>query len=175
MSTQGTKEQECPGMAKPQAEHQWLDKLVGEWDTEAECVMGPDQPIFKGYGTETVRSIGGLWIVADGTGDMPGGGTAHMVLTIGFDPEKKRYTGTWIGSMMTILWVYDGEVEPDGKTLTLYSKGPKMTETGFGEGTALYRERIEFKSNDHRTWTSQAQGEDGSWTTIMTAQHRRRK
>ena len=30
--------------AEPQKEHQWLDKFVGEWISEAECMMGPDQP-----------------------------------------------------------------------------------------------------------------------------------
>lgn len=173
MTAESKEQQECP--AKPQAEHQWLDKLIGDWETEAECEMGPGQEPFKGKGTETVRSLGGLWVIADGKGEMPGGGMAEMVLTLGYDPEKKRYTGTWVGSMMTILWIYDGEVESDGKTLSLYSRGPKMTETGFGEGTALYRERISFKTDDHRTWTSEIQGEDGKWTTIMKAQHRRKK
>jgi hypothetical protein len=172
MSTESTGAQECP--AKPLPEHQWLDKLVGEWDTSADCNMGPDQEPFKGKGHETVRSIGGLWVVAEGKGEMPGGGTAHMVLTLGYDPEKKRYVGTWIGSMMTILWVYDGELEADGKTLSLYAKGPNMTETGFGQGTALYRERITFVTDDHRTWTSAVQGEDGQWNHIMQADYRRK-
>jgi hypothetical protein len=44
--------------AKPQKEHEWLHKLVGEWSFEGECGMGPDQPPMKSTGTETVRSAG---------------------------------------------------------------------------------------------------------------------
>jgi Protein of unknown function (DUF1579) len=33
--------------AEPQAEHQWLQQLAGDWTTEAECAMGPDQPPTK--------------------------------------------------------------------------------------------------------------------------------
>ncbi len=176
MATEAQKEQECPGMEEPREEHRWLQKLVGEWNTEAECSAGPDDPPMKSRGTESVRSIGGLWIVANGTGEVPGGGTANMILTVGYDPKKKRYTGTWIGSMMTHLWVYDGEVEPDGKTLSLYVKGPKMGEQGFIEGEeVMYREQIHFVSDDHRTWTSAMQNDDGSWTTVMTANYHRKK
>jgi hypothetical protein len=35
---------------------------------------------------------------------MPGGGAATMFLTLGYDPQRERYVGTWIGSMMTHLW-----------------------------------------------------------------------
>ena len=59
-------------------EHEWLAKLVGDWTFETEAVMGPGQPPVKGTGTERVRSLGGLWIVGEGSGEMPGdGGTAQ--------------------------------------------------------------------------------------------------
>ena len=57
---------------QPSAEHYWLQKLVGEWTSESECVMGPDQPPMKATGKETVRSVGGLWTIGEGTmGDVP--------------------------------------------------------------------------------------------------------
>lgn len=45
---------------EPQKEHQWLQKLVGEWTYETDVTMGSDQPAEKATGTEQVRSIGGL-------------------------------------------------------------------------------------------------------------------
>ena len=42
---------------------------------------------------------------------MPGGGTATTMMTLGDDPQKKRFVGTWVGSMMTYLSVYDGELD----------------------------------------------------------------
>ena len=58
-----------------QKEHHWLERFVGEWEYEGEAIMGPDQPPMKWKGTESVRSIGGLWVQGEGTGEMPGGGS----------------------------------------------------------------------------------------------------
>ena len=57
--------------AEPQKEHLWLQKLVGEWTCEAEMTMKPDEPPAKSKGTETVRSLGGLWILAEGEARCP--------------------------------------------------------------------------------------------------------
>ena len=155
---------------EPSAEHHWLQKLVGEWTSETECSAGPGQPLQKLSGSESVRSLGGLWTLAEGQGEMPGGGVAKMLMTLGYDPEKKRYVGTWVGSMMTHLWVYDGSVDPSGRVLTLNAEGPSFLAPG---KTAKYQDIIEFKSDDHRTLTSQTLGDDGTWHPFMTAHYRR--
>lgn len=158
--------------AKPQNQHHWLQKLVGEWIYETEATMGADQPPEKATGTESVRSLGGLWILAEGQGEMPGCGAATMIMTLGYDPHKQQYVGTWIGSMMTHLWVYDGKLDADERVLTLDSEGPAMT----GEGKmAKYRDAIEFKSDDHRVLTSHMLGDDGQWHKFMTANYRRKQ
>jgi hypothetical protein len=51
-------EQTSPMPDQPQKEHQWLQKLVGEWTYEIEAMMEPDQPPVKSTGTETVRCLG---------------------------------------------------------------------------------------------------------------------
>jgi hypothetical protein len=157
---------------EPQKEHQWLQKLVGEWTFEAEATMGPGKPTARAEGTDSVRSLGGLWIMAEGQGEMPGGGAATTIMTLGYDPRKKRYVGTWIGSMMTHLWVYDGELDAAERVLTLEAEGPSMAAEG---KMAKYKDVIEFKSDDHRVLTSHMQGEDGKWHGFMTANYRRKK
>jgi hypothetical protein len=161
--------------AEPQKEHQWLQQLVGEWTYETDMPMGPDQPEQKFRGTERTRSLGGLWVVGEGQGEMPGGGTATTIVTLGYDPQKKRYVGTWVGSMMTYLWVYDGSLDAAGKVLTLDAEGPKMTAEGPAEGTAKYQDVIEIESADSRTLTSRILGDDGEWHQIMQARYRRTK
>jgi hypothetical protein len=151
-------------MAKPRAEHGFLERMVGSWDVTSDMSAGIPW-------VEEVRSLRGIWIVAEGSGEMPGGeGLATTMLTLGFDPAKGKYVGTWFGSMMDFLWVYEGEVEPDGKTLSLYTIGPKMS----GEGLADYREQIIFVSDDHRIFNSSAKQPDGSWKQFMEAHYRRR-
>ena len=159
-------------MAEPQKEHQWLQKLVGEWTYESDAMCEPGQPPSKCQGTEHVRSLGGLWILGEGQGEMPGGGAATTVLTLGYDPQKQRYVGTWIGSMMTHLWIYDGALDAAGRVLTLNAEGPDMATEG---KMARYKDVIELKSDDHRVLTAHMLGDDGEWHDIMVAHYRRMK
>lgn len=174
METQTEQQPTQPTMpkAEPQKEHEWLQALVGEWTLE-DMTTEPAQPASPQPWTESVRSLHGLWILMEGRGEMPGGGAATTLLTLGYDPQKKRFVGTWIGSMMTHLWVYDnGTLDAAGKILTLESEGPDMAVEG---KMARYRDVIELKSGDHRVLTSHALGEDGQWREFMTANYRRKK
>ena len=76
---------------EPRKEHEWLQRLVGEWSYEAEASMGPGQRPSKAQGSERVRSIGGAWIVAEGEGEMPGGIPATTLMTLGYDPRRERF------------------------------------------------------------------------------------
>jgi hypothetical protein len=158
--------------AEPKKEHQWLHKLIGEWTSEAEATMEPGKPAETLKGTESVRSLGGLWILAEGNGQMPDGSPATMMMTLGYDPRTKRYVGTWIGSMMTHLWIYDGALDAAERVLTLEAEGPDMAVEG---KTAKYRDVIEFKADDYRLLTSHMLGADGTWQQFMTAHYRRKK
>jgi len=157
---------------EPQKEHQWLDKLVGKWIFEADCSMGPDQPASKSKGSESVRSLGGLWVLCEGECEMPDCGSVTTMMTLGYDSKRKRYVGTWIGSMMAYLWMYDGAMDPAGKVLTLNAEGPNMCAEG---KMANYKDVIEFKGNDHRVLTSHVQGDDGKWQQFLTANYRRER
>jgi hypothetical protein len=157
--------------AEPQAQHRWLRKLVGDWTVEFESAE-PGQPPTSSTGLERVRLLGDLWVMAEGEAQMPDGTPALSVLTLGYDPQKQRFVGTWIGSMMAYLWVYDGHLDAAERVLTLDSEGPSMA----GDGTtARYRETIEFKNDDHRVFTSRAQTADGTWQEFMTAHYRRQR
>ncbi len=171
METSNTQPETAMKM-EPQKEHQWLQRFVGEWTFEGEATMEPGQPPSKFTGTESVRSIGDLWFLAEGQGEMPGGGPATTLLTLGYDSQKQRYVGTWIGSMMTHLWVYDGALDAAGRVLTLATEGPDMAVEG---KMAKYKDVIEFKSDDHRVLTSHMLGDDGEWHGFMTANYRRKQ
>lgn len=158
--------------SKPAKEHEWLQKLVGNWTSEMECVMGPDQPPMKSKGSESVRSIGGLWTMGEGTGEMPDGNKMTSIMTLGYDPARQRFVGTFIASMMTHMWKYEGTLDASGKVLTLDTEGPGMS--GDGKMTK-YKDIVTFVDDDHRILTSRIQGEDDQWTEFMTAHYRRTK
>jgi len=153
---------------QPQSEHKWLEQFVGEWTSEMEGSGGPDQPPVKHIGTETVRSLT-VWVQFDGI--MPGDVEMKTVMTLGYDPAKKKFIGTFIGSMMTHLWVYEGELDASGKVLTLDAEGPSFTDV---TKMAKYKDTIEIISPDHRTLSSRFQAEDGTWHHFMTAHYRRK-
>jgi hypothetical protein len=155
---------------EPQTQHQWLQQMLGDWTYEGEAAMGPGQPRAKFKGTERVRPLGDLWVVAESQGDTPDGSTASMMMTLGYDPQAKRYTGTWVGSMMTHLWIYDGEMDAAGRVLTLNAEGPSMSGNG---KMAKYQDIIEVKSDDHRILRARVQGDDGTWNEFMTSHYRR--
>ena len=120
--------------------------------------------------TETARSLHGIWFVAEGTGLMPDGKEATSILTLGYNASKGKYVGSWIGSMMDYMWVYEGEVDASGNVLSLYTIGPACE----GEGLDDYREQITFIDADHRTFTSSSRQPDGSWKQIMEAHYARK-
>ena len=157
--------------AEPTREHAWLGQLVGKWTCEAEMHGEPGQTPEKTRGTETVRSLGGLWFLFDGEGEMPGGaGHATMQMTLGYDPQRKAFVGTWVGSMMTHLWVYSGTLDAAKGELALESEGPSMA----GDGSmAPYRDVIAVVTKDYRKLTSHMRAEDGSWRPFMTAHYHR--
>lgn len=155
---------------EPQKEHAWLQQIVGEWTYDGACNAGPDQPPMKSEGTTSVRSLGGLWIVAEGQGEMPGGGPATTIITLGYDPAK-GYTGTFVGSMMTHLWLYNGEMDGANRVLTLNCEGPSFS----GDGSmANYQDVVEIVSPDHWILRARVQGEDGAWTEFMETHYRRK-
>ncbi|KXF78714.1 hypothetical protein ATN84_02745 [Paramesorhizobium deserti] len=161
--------------AEPLKEHHWLQQLVGEWTCEMESSMpSPEGDSAEGgqaTWTESVRSLHGLWVVGEGTGEMPEVGPVTTILTIGYDPEKKRYVGTWIGSMMTYLWVYDGWLDETEKVLTLEAEGPDFQNPG---KMAKYRDIITIKDKDYRLFTAQVFGDDGEWREMMRVHYRRK-
>ena len=156
--------------AAPQREHHWLQKLVGEWTYEGECPSEPGQPPMKSLGTESVRSLGGLWIMAEGHGTMPDGSPATTLKTLGFDPRRGRYVGALIGSMMDFMWHLNGALDAAERELVLDADGPSMADP---TQTTKYRDAIEFVSDDHRIVTSQVLGDDGTWQRYLTAHYRR--
>jgi hypothetical protein len=157
---------------EPQKQHEWLQQLVGEWTYESECSMESDKPPEMFKGSEHVRSIGGLWVLGESHGEMPSGGMANMLMTLGYDPQMQRYVGTWVGSMMTHLWVYDGSLDAAEKVLTLETEGPSCSGD---EKLVKYKDVIEIKNNEHRVLTSHMLGEVREWRPFMTADYRRKK
>lgn len=145
---------------KPVEQHAWLQKLIGEWRTSSEMVMGPGGPTATAEGRETVRDAGGLWALGEGSSGMPDGSKMTYFSALGYDVSFNEYRGCWLASMSSHLWKYTGELSPDGKVMTLNCVGPHMEKDG---ETANYRDVIEIIDEDRRRMTSYGQDDDGIW------------
>lgn len=155
-------------MPQAREEHRWLQRLAGEWRYESEGEAGPGEPPYRETGTETVRDLGGVWVLLEGRSDADA--TAATQMTLGYDPDKGRFVGTFVGSMMTTLWIYEGELDAGGTVLSLRSEGPSFTEEG---KTAEYLDTVELRGEDERVMTSRCRTADGGWHAFMTSTYRR--
>lgn len=151
-------------------QHHWLERLVGEWTFQAETIPGDGEEAHRSIGTERVRMLGQLWAICEGEGTMPDGALGRNMMTLGYDPEKKKFVGTWIGSMMSNLWIYEGALNEEGTLLTLDSEGPDFETSG---KTRKYRDVFELLEDGNRVTHSSIQLDNGTWQPFMTARYRR--
>lgn len=155
-----------------QKEHQWLEQFLGSWISTHEVPAADGKPAATLEWHESGRSLHGVWVVLEGSGPMPGGQPGSSLMTLGYDPAKGHYLGTWVGSMMTHMWIYRGSVDASGKILTLDCEGPDFTNPS---KTLKYQDIHTFKSADLRNLTSRSQNEDGSWNDFMSIDYHRQK
>lgn len=154
-----------------QKEHVWLQQLLGDWTLTSQCDGAPGTPPTQGSGTEHVRALGPLWVVAEGHGTLPDGSPCEMLMSLGYDTAKKSFVGHWAGSMMSGMFVYTGALDATGQVLTLDTEGPSFTGDG---STARYQDVITLISPDERQLHSQTLQPDGRWQRFMSATYRRK-
>lgn len=151
----------------PEKEHEFLKRFIGDWETNVEALMGPEQPAVKCTGRIQGKMLGDLWIINTVKSQM-GDVTVEGLQTIGYDPVQKKYIGTWVDSMMNHMWKYEGTVK--GDEITLSAEGPSLE----GDGkTTTYQDIYEFTSATEMKITSKAKTASGEWVTFMTGTAKR--
>jgi hypothetical protein len=154
---------------EPLPEHRWLQQLIGTWAYES-IHIGPDGAEMRTTGTERVRALGEVWVLGESDGETPGVGHGTSMITLGFDPAKQRFVGSWIGSMMHQMWLYEGGLDVSGTVLTLDTEGPHMTREG---ELGRYRDIVELTADGHRLMRTEALDDDGQWQPFLTMTYRR--
>lgn len=155
---------------EPTREHAWLQQLVGEWAFEGTSDMGDAEAERAYAGTETVERLGDFWVVCHMRAEHADGSVDRSTMTLGFDPARARFVGTFVSDGMSHLWRYDGTLDEAGRVLTLSSEGP-----GMEPGTAMadYRDAIILDGPDRRQLTSAVATADGGWNEFMVLRYRR--
>jgi hypothetical protein len=102
----------------PGDQHKILSSLEGSWTTRTRGWMEPDKPPMESTGTcEQKMILGGRYLQQEYTGDMMGEKFSGVNL-IGYDNFTKKYVSTWIDSMSTGIYCFEGIASADGKTIT---------------------------------------------------------
>ena len=148
----------------PTEEHKWLASQVGTWDTKV-SMMGAES---KGS-WEDKPGPGGLWTVGDFKGDMMGA-PFHGMEFMGYDPDAKKFTSTWIDSWTPRPTVSTGTYDKASKTLTM--KGETMGPDG---KMAPITNTSRYTDADHMTFTMSGPGPDGKDMEMMKIEYTRRK
>jgi Protein of unknown function (DUF1579) len=109
-------------------EHAILKKDVGTWDATMKFWMGPDgkadpsaQPM-ESKGTENGRLVGEFWLINDFNGDF-GGMPFEGHGTTGYNPQAKKFQGSWVDSMTPFAMHMEGTYDEKTKTMTSMGKG----------------------------------------------------
>jgi hypothetical protein len=149
--------------AKPGPEHALLKSMEGAWD----CVVKMGDQESKATST-TKAALGGLWMITDFKGSL-GGESYEGHGVDGYDPDKKKYIGTWTDSMSTTMMTFEGTYDEGTKTLTMYSSGK-----GPDGNPAKWKGVTTHKDKDHQTFKMYLV-QDGAENLMMSIDYTRKK
>jgi Protein of unknown function (DUF1579) len=108
--------QESYAAPEPSPEHALLKNDVGVWDA-AMTIFTPGQEPMKGKGVETGKMIGGFWVFSHLEYEMMGMKFSG-VGSYGYDPDAKKYVGSWLGSDGPHASHMVGDYDAETKTFT---------------------------------------------------------
>lgn len=126
----------------PGPQHAWLERFLGEWETEMVVSMPGAKPE-KGRST-TTWLLDGRWIQTRGTGAMMGM-PYEAVTTMGYDNFKMSFVATTVSSLDTAMNRVEGDLAPAGDTLILYGT---IDEYLTGEHDKMTKTIYRFLSDD---------------------------
>jgi hypothetical protein len=109
-------------LAIPGEPHRLLASRVGSWSTKSKHWMEHDKPPMEFAGSCERRMIlGGRFLQDEFSGEMMGSPFTGIGV-IGYDNHTKKYVSTWMDSMGTGIYFFEGTAGRDGKTLSLESR-----------------------------------------------------
>jgi hypothetical protein len=136
-------------IATPGPGHKVLEALVGEWEVETRMWMGGQgTPSTESKGSSSAKWVlGGRYLQETFTGEMMGQKFEGLGITA-YDNFRKHYTGVWMDTMGTGIFISEGSADADGKVLTFTGK---MDEPMSGEKDKPAKYIIRILSPDKHT------------------------
>lgn len=149
----------------------WLQRLVGEWTYSFRTADDSEYPGATATGMEIVRAVSDQFVVIENDGSAGDGTVTRSVTLLGYEPDNNRFTGAVAGTAAAMLFVYDGKLSEDGRSLLLETSGPAMTE---GNTTDRYRDVLQVIDGNIRSTAAEV-FQDGGWKEFMRTTYRRKR
>jgi hypothetical protein len=109
-------------LAAPGAPHKQLASMAGRWHTHTKTWMEPGKAPVESEGKSELKMIlSGRYLQQEFTGDMMGTPFIGIGFT-GYDNHGKKYVSTWIDSMSTGIFYFEGTADEGGRTITQYCR-----------------------------------------------------
>jgi hypothetical protein len=157
------------GQPGPTAEHKIFKSDVGTWDATMKVFEAEGAEPTVAKATETNEMIGDLWLVSRFESELAGLKFVGLG-TWGYDPEEKKYVGTWIDSMNPYPQTARGDYDPATKTLTAVAEGRNPVN---GE-KVTYKETARTVDENTRLFEMFMPGEDGEYWKMLEVEYKRR-
>ncbi len=104
---------------KPDPEHRKVLAGVGEWEGSVIMnVPGMDEPMEMPC-KESIKAIGDFWTTSEFTGNF-GGMPFNGASTLGYDPVKKKFVGTWIDNQHPYMAMMEGDWDAEKNAIVLH-------------------------------------------------------
>ena len=128
------------GPAPPEVteHHKVLHKDLGTWKgTMKIFVPGTDKPMEMPITEKNTKFGDGLWVMTEFDG-----GPFQGRGTMGYDPHKKQYVGTWLDNMSPVLMTMTGDYDEKTGALTTMSEtiDPHMNKKKFTKSVSKHNE-----------------------------------
>jgi Protein of unknown function (DUF1579) len=105
-------------MGTPGAAHKLLARMAGNWNVKSSCVMEAGGQAIESTGSSVQKMVlGGRFLQQEYSGDMMGTPFTGIGFS-GYDNHTEKYVSTWMDSMGTCIYFFEGTAGADGKTIT---------------------------------------------------------
>lgn len=104
-------------LGTPGEPHELLARMAGSWKTRTRSWMAPGTPPIDSEGSSEQKMIlDGRFLYQEFTGDMMGAPFVGIGIS-GFDNHKQKFVSTWMDSMATGIFVFEGNADKDGRSI----------------------------------------------------------
>lgn len=150
----------------PMEEHKMLKMDEGKWQATISMWNEQNKVTAKYTAIETNEMIGELWSIGKLQGQIAGTDFSGFA-TLGYDPVKKKYIGTWIDSTRPEITEMEGNYDSKTKTLVLfYTSLDQNGNPGKRKNVMIYQDK---KTRDFTMFIKQNE----KWVKSMTILYQR--